>query len=712
MIIPTSCAHDCGGKCPLLMEVHRGRVTSIKDAATVNQTVKSLGLKACGRGLTYTTRLHHPQRLLHPLERRGPRGGGDFKKISWEDALDTISSKLEYVKEEYGNQAFLHMGGSGSYSALLHDTARLTSRFLNMLGGCIELHGSYSYEAAKIASLYTYGTDRTDHAREDLPNAKTIIMWGWNPLETFFGSNTRTYLHAAKEAGSTLVCIDPRRTPTAEFAHQWIPIKPGTDVALASAMAHVIIRGQLYDEDFVERYVDGFPQYAAYITGAEDGVAKTPQWASPITGIPVSTIEELARTYAAKKPAALIPGWGPQRTAYGEQFTRATAALASLTGNIGIPGGNPAGAGIGPGPTHAEVALPTGDNPLKLSAPRNLWPDLILKSVEGGYPADVKAAYVVGSDYLNQQGNANKSAQALKKLDFTVVHEHFLTPTASYADIVLPAAMFPERSDIILPWAGQGRYIVFQNKAVDPPPDVKTDLQIFTELAGRLGFAERYNPCSEEQWLKGFAQELGVRDYEEFKRSGIRVMEERPTIPFRPQIEEGKPFPTPSGRIKLYSQRLADLKNPLIPPIPKYMTPWEGTEEAAKEGRLLQLITPKNLLRIHSSIPDAALTERKLNRAWISPADAKAAGVSAGDAVKIHNQRGAVVAEAYVTGKIIQGVISLEEGAWYDPDETGLDRGGCANSLTSDTPTPLAKAATTHSTLVYVEAMSSRRVTA
>ncbi|MGC8849866.1 MAG: molybdopterin-dependent oxidoreductase, partial [Candidatus Bathyarchaeia archaeon] len=465
-MLPTGCAHDCGGKCLLYMEAENNRVVSIRDGGLVNPTARRLGLRACGRGLSYYKRLHHPERLTKPLIRVGGRGSTSFKPIPWNEALDLAASRLERVKEEYGCSSILNMGGSGSYPAVLHDTRRLTSRFLNMLGGCIELYGSYSNEAARIASIYTYGTEATDHPRSDLLNSRLIIMWGWNPLETFFGSDTITHLRKAKGKGCKIICIDPRRTPSARFADTWIPIRPGTDVALASAMAYTIIKEELYDREFVERYVTGFREYSNYILGYEDSLPKTADWASKVTGIPASIIVELARSYAVNKPAALIPGWGPQRTAYGEQFIRATSALASITGNVGVPGGNPAGAGIGRGPTRSDASLPTGDNPVGLKVPVYQWIDLILEGVKKGYPSDVKALYAVGSNYLNQQGNSNKAAKSLKKLDLMIVHEHFLTSTARYADIVFPAAMYPERNDILLPWSGQGCFVLYQSKIV------------------------------------------------------------------------------------------------------------------------------------------------------------------------------------------------------------------------------------------------------
>ncbi|MBS7644897.1 molybdopterin-dependent oxidoreductase [Candidatus Bathyarchaeota archaeon] len=700
--MPTGCAHDCGGKCLLYMEVEDNRVASIRDGGLINPTARSLRLRACGRGLSYNGRLYHPERLTKPLIRAGVRGSASFKAVPWGEALDLAASRLEWIKEEYGCSSILNMGGSGSYPAVLHDTRRLTSRFLNMLGGCIELYGSYSNEAAKIASIYTYGTEATDHPRCDLLNSKLIIMWGWNPLETFFGSDTINYLREAKDKGCRIICIDPRRTPSARFADAWIPIRPGTDVALASAMAYTIIKEELYDRGFVERFVVGFREYSNYILGFEDGQPKTAEWASTITGVPAPIIVELARSYAREKPAALMPGWGPQRTAYGEQFIRATSALASITGNIGISGGNPAGAGVGQGPTRSDVSLPTGNNPVGFKVPVYQWIELILKGVKGGFPADVKALYAVGSNYLNQQGNSNKAARSLKKLDLIIAHEHFLTSTARYADIVFPAAMYPERNDILLPWSGQGCFVIYQAKIVDPLPEAKTDLEIFTELAERLGFAEKYNPYTEEEWLRRFAEKLGIRDYEEFKREGIHRLPEREKIPFRRQIEYGEPFQTPSGKIELYSKKLAELDDPETPPIPKYLPSWEGVGDPLRGKYPLQLLTPKNIRRIHSSTPGVSLTEKGLNRIWINPRDAGDRGISPGDVVKVFNDRGILIAEAYVTEDIIEGVVSLEEGAWYNPDEAGIDRGGCPNTLTSDKPTPLAKAATTHTTLVQV----------
>ncbi len=701
--VVTGCGNDCGGKCPLLVYVEDQQVVKI---ASNQPIAERLGTSPCIRGLQQYKRLHHPDRLRHPLERRGPRGGGDFQRISWDRALEIVAKGLEKVKKEYGNAAILNLSRSGAYTAMLHDTMQLTRRFLNLFGGCTDLAGGYSLEAAAAASIYTYGTDRTDHSREDLLNSRLIILWGWNPVETLFGSHTIRYLKEAKRRGAKMVCVDPRCTPSASMADQWIPIRPGTDVAMISALAHIIIVEDLLDRDFIAKCVLGFDEYRRYILGEEDHLPKTPEWAEGITGVHAQVIKALARDYAQMKPAALMPGWGPQRIAYGENFTRATATLASMTGNIGIPGGNPAGANLGPGVS--DSPFPTSFNPTGIRVPVYLWADLMLRGRGGGYPSDIKAAYSAGGNLLNQQANINKTLRALKGLEFFVVHEQFMTPTARFADVILPVCTWMERDDILFPWSGYGDFLLYQNRVMEPMYECKTDLEVFTLLAERLGFRPRYNPYDkDEEWLREFAKGLGVPDFEEFKRVGVHIYGNPPKVAFREQIEGGKPFPTPSGKIEVYSPRLAEMNNPLIPPIAKYVEGWEGVGSPEAEKYPLQLITPHHRFRINSTFYGIPLTKTVEESLWINPVDAEVRQIRDGEDVRVFNERGSTVVRAEVTDKILPGVVSLCMGAWYTPDAEGNDRAGSANMLTTDRATPLAKGATQHNALVQVSPLKA-----
>ena len=597
-ILPFSCAHDCGGKCLLYAHVQDGTVTKIEAPTRYEHDGRVVWQNACIRGLQYPNRLYHPDRLKHPLIRQGKKGGTDFRRATWEEAIDRAATLLEKVKTEYGNEAILDMSRGGAYTAVLHNPKPWVRRLLNLFGGRVELRGVYSSDATTPMSLITYGTTNTDHSRDDLPNSKLILLWGWNPFDTLFGSDTLHWLAAARAQGTKLVCIDPRHTATARFCHQWIPIRPSTDAAMLLAMAQVILREDRWDKEFVSRFTVGFEPFADYILGKEDGVPKTPEWAEPITEVPAEVTTSLAREYATLKPAALRPGLGPQRTYTGEQFARAAAVLTAITGNIGIHGGNPAGASFGSGP-QAGIFPPTPENKIKIVVPIFLWPDLLLRGRAGGYPTDIKLGYTSGGNILNQQGYVERSCQALRSLDYLIAQDQFLNPTLRFADIIFPACTFMERDDIVVSWEGHGNFLLYQSKLVEPMYETRTDMAICTLLAERLGL-DGFNPKTEEEWLREFAAKTGVPDFDAFRQRGFYILERRePDVAFWEQIHHGKPFNTPSGKIEIYSKVLAEQKDPLIPPVPKWIDHFEGPRHPLAARYPLQLISPKAKDRIN-----------------------------------------------------------------------------------------------------------------
>ncbi|MFW9901253.1 MAG: molybdopterin-dependent oxidoreductase, partial [Candidatus Thorarchaeota archaeon] len=336
-IINTGCCHDCGGRCVLRAHVKNGKIIRLE-----TDNGEEPQLRACLRGRAYRQRVYSDERLRYPLRRVGERGEGVFERISWDEALDEVASKIKEVKKKFGNSAILLVPGGGN-QGMLHGIVS-HALMLHQFGGYTRMWGAPSYEGALFASMATYGTMMTGNAREDLLNSKFIILWGWNPANTIWDPGTSLWLATAREKGIKIVVIDPIFTDSAAvLADDWIPIRPGTDTAMLIAMAYVIITENLHDRVFIEKYTVGFDKYKDYVLGISDGEPKTPQWAEKITKIPSETIANLAREYATIKPAALVAGWGPARTMFGEQYSRAANVLCAITGNIGINGGYASG---------------------------------------------------------------------------------------------------------------------------------------------------------------------------------------------------------------------------------------------------------------------------------------------------------------------------------------------------------------------------------
>ncbi|MBI2831937.1 MAG: molybdopterin-dependent oxidoreductase [Chloroflexi bacterium] len=703
-VINTICRNDCGGGCVLKVYIRDGAITRIG-------TDESEGLqyRACAKGRAHRQWMHSSDRLKYPMKRTGERGEGKFARISWDEALDRVASEMERIKNTYGPSAILLQSRGGDLSQL--HRKKPMERLLSLWGGYSTTWGFASYEGAVFGSLVTYGTTFAANDRDDLLNARLIIMWGLDVASTIHHNNTRFYLAQAREKGTRIISVDPKYTnSTAAFADQWIPIRPGTDTAMLIAMAYVMVKENLHDRSFLEKYTAGFERFKEYILGDEDGLPKTPSWAESITGVKAETITGLAREYAAARPAALMPGWSAGRTPNGEQFHRAIMVLAAMNGNVGIHGGN---SGIGVyGETYNYNLgdfLPVGSNPVERGALRRknalsgsgeagssarvhnckVW-DAILEGKAGGYPADYKMLYLINSNYLNQHPNVNKGVKALKALEFIVTQEQFMTATARFADILLPTAYFMERNDVVtgggLPFYG------FMNKVIKPYFESRTHFEIAVALAERLGITN-FNDKNEEELLKQIvAGSKDIPDYETLKEGVIhRIKLSEPGVAFKKQIEDlGKnPFPTPSGKIEIYSQQLADMQEPMIPPIPKYIETWEGLSDPLAKKYPLQLITSHPKLRVHSQFYNVPwLTELESQEVIINASDARARDIEDGDWARVFNDRGETVIRARVTERIMPGVVDIPEGGWYTPDQSGIDKGGCANILTRDESSP------------------------
>lgn len=709
-VVTSTCGHNCGGRCVVNAHVVEGRITRISTDARPWE-LDHPPLPACARGVGQIERVYHPDRLRYPMRRTGPRGSGQYERITWDEALDEVARQLVRVRDTYGNAAILDGSRSGSTS-MLHSRAP-AKRFLHKFGGCTNLWSNMSCEAEIFAIRMTYGPAISNKAagREptDYVNSKLIVMWGWSPGDGTFGTGTMRYLKEAKKRGVRIVCVDPRRMRTSrQLADEHIFIRPSTDAAALIAMAYVAVTENLHDQAYCDRHVQGFDDatlppgapkgssYRAYLMGEADGIPKTPEWAATITGIPADVIHRLAVEFATTKPAALHGGYGPGRTAFGEQFHRAAYALAAITGNVGVVGGN---SGVSNGATGygGVKGFPAGPNPIDAKVSSPLLADLLARGESGGYPADIKLIYAVGGNLFNQAPNAKKMSESLDGVEFIVGQDHFLTPTTRHADIILPATTFWERNDVHTPWAGSGHYAIFMQKAIEPMYECRDDIDIFADLATRVGIDD-YNDKSETEWLRELTRDA-VDDFDAFREQGVaRFSAPEDAVAFAREIRDPDThrFSTPSGKIEIYSTTLAENPDPYglgeVSAVPTWVP------HIDHDARFpLAMCSSKSRARTHSIHGN----QEKLGKVdpdsvWMNTVDAQTRGIRDGEMVRIFNDYGAVVMPAHVTDDIAPGVSAMKDGAWFTPGADGVDAGGCPNTVTADISAP--SGATTYNT--------------
>jgi anaerobic dimethyl sulfoxide reductase subunit A len=738
-------SHNCGGRCLLKVHVRDGVIVRIESDEGSADAVDAPQLRACLRGRAYRQRQYHADRLKYPMKRKGARGDGAFERISWDDALDRVAAELKRVKQKYGNSALFVPYGTGSYS---QTNGRQTAlRLLNLFGGSLGQYNNYSWAAMEAATQSVYGTPVTGNQRQDWLNAKYILMWGWNPCEMRDGTNTEFFLRKARERGARIVCVDPRLTSSAvALADEWVPIRPGTDAALLSAMAYVLVTENLYDAAFVKSHCQGLDDgamppdakgaetYKDYLLGTRDKTPKTPLWAEAIAGVPRETIARLAREYGTLKPGVLYQGYGLQRRAYGEQAVRAGCVLAALAGNVGVPGGWAGGLALqAPDGGPLWNVFPTATNPVKASIPTFLWTEAVLRGRELGaehgvrgverLDNSIKLIYAVASNVLiNQHANINRTARILRDetlVEFIVVQDNFLTPSARFADLVLPACTQFETWGVEDGWK-YGDEVLLMPKIVDPPFETKSDYQICAEISGRLGLRDAYTEGrTEHDWMVWAvdayrkARYPGLPSAKDLETGNAGVYAAPVTAPaiafaeFR-KDPAGHPLPTPSGKIEIFSLALHRLGNPAeVPAIPKYIQEWESPFGPGPRKFPLQAFGHHSLSRIHSTLAGVSWLETAFpQRVFINPIDAKARGLENGQMARVFNDRGEMRIACRVTNRVMPGVVAIPQGAWWEPGADGVDRGGSINVLTSERWTRLAFANAQHTIMVEVAKIS------
>ncbi len=631
---------------------------------------------------------------------------------------------------------YVHVGTAVSGGTFSGDA--MARRLLNLTGGYLEYYHSVSLGNTAAATPYTYGVAASGNSMDTLLDTKLVILWGHNPTETIFG-HTNYYFQKMKQNGTRFIVVDPRYSDTvSSLADQWIPLLPTTDNALMDAMMYVIISENLHDKTFIDTYTLGFDENSmpegvpaneslvAYLFGAKDGIHKTPEWAEKITHVPAQSIRQLARDYATTKPAALIQGWGPQRHICGERTARGSTLLASITGNVGIKGGWAAGYGgssnrkfcVGPdmpeNPVQAKISImnwmQAADDASKVT------PQDGLKGVDK-LDSNIRLLFSLAGNYLaNQNPDVHQAAKLLEdesKIEFIVLSDLFMTPSAKYADVLLPETSFMERWNIGETW-GTASYLILSEKPIEPDFERRTDYDWLRDVAKKLGVeAEFSQGRDEKQWIEHIWEQTrlampdeNLPDFATLQKTRRHLFKSAPHIAFEANIRDpqNNPFPTPSGKIEIFSKRLFDMQDPEIPALSHYVPAFEGPEDKLTAKYPLQLITWKGKNRANSTqYANPWLQEVQTQKLWLNPQDAKQRGISEGDSVKIYNDRGVSIIPVEITPRIIPGVVAMQAGAWWQPDAQGIDRGGCANVLSSTRITALAKGNSHQTMLVEVE---------
>jgi biotin/methionine sulfoxide reductase len=715
--------------------------------------------------------LHHRSRVAKPAVRvgwleNGPggarerRGGDRYIEVTWERALGLIADEIRRVIRERGNHAiFAGSYGWGSAGRFHHARTHL-QRFFGSVGGFTGSRETYSTAAGAVLVKNVLGSLQAMHGpgtswKSIAEHTDLVVMFGGVPIRNTqvtpggMGEHTtRGWLEIVKAAGVEFCNISPMRDDAAGFLDaEWIAPRPHSDTALMLALAHTLIVEGLHDADFLARYCAGFGRFRDYLLGGEDGIAKSADWSADLSEISADKIRHLARRMAASRTFINV-NWSLQRSDHGEQPIWAAIALAAVLGQIGLPGG---GFGFGYGSTEGiaglqrEAPLPTlplGGNPIRSFIPVARISDLLLspgqKYQYNGqdlvYP-DIDLVYWCGGNPFHHHQDLNRLIRAWRRPATIVIHDPWWTATARHADIVLPTTTTLERDDIGA--SARDRFIIAMKQAIPPVGEARDDFAIFGDLAERFGTRESFaEGRSTIQWLRHMYHTARERAatlamewpaFDEFWRRGYVEIPEvsEPHVifgEFRADPNRN-PLPTPSGRIEIFSEKIASYHYADCPGHPTWLEPAEWLGSAVARKYPLHLLTTQPQTRLHGQMDMGRLSQESKvagrEPMRINRSDANARGIRDGDIVLVFNDRGAILAGAVLTDDIRPGVIQISTGAWFDPLEPSaigsLDKHGNPNVLTLDKGTSsLAQGPSAQTTLVQVEKFTGEppRVTA
>ncbi|HTX01668.1 MAG TPA: DMSO/selenate family reductase complex A subunit [Acidimicrobiales bacterium] len=751
----SSCNVNCGSRCPLRLLVENGQITRVEPDDTGDDLLGDQQIRACLRGRSIRKRIYSPDRLKYPMKRVGARGEGKFTRISWEEAYDTIADSLKQTIAKYGNEAVWINYGTGTIGGTLTSSwppgGTLIARLMNLVGGSLNQYGDYSAAQIEASVGYFYGGWVSSNSFDDIANSRLVLLWGNSPQQTRMSGGGESYVieQAVKASNARVIIVDPIYSDTAvTLADEWVPLRPGTDPALIAGMAYVMITENLHDQAFLDRYTLGFDEehmpagvpagssYKSYVLGdGPDRTPKTPEWAARISGVPAGNIIQLAREIALTKPCSITQGWGPQRHFNGDATSRAIMLLAAITGNVGIHGG---GTGCREGDYALPMAvMPIPSNPVKATISffgfteaieRGTEMTALADGVQGVERLNAPIKFIwqyAGNALVNQHAEINRTREILadtSKCEMIVVIDNQMTVSARFADILLPDVSNAEQMDLIQQGAaGNLGYTILASQAIEPLFESKTIYEMCSEIAKRLSVEQQFTEGrTQEEWVRWLIAESqkavpGLPGFEELAAMGIWRQE---TTPDHTQVAlqsfredpEKNPLGTPSGKIEIFSKQLWELnrtwelpKGQQISAIPSWYEYPECATDRLRETYPLQCIGHHYKARTHSTYGNVDwLKEAAPQMVWINTADAESRGIANGDSVYVYNARGRLQIVAKVTSRIAPGVISVPEGAWYTPDATGTDTGGCVNILTVQRPTPLAKGNPQHTNLTEV----------
>jgi anaerobic selenocysteine-containing dehydrogenase len=661
-VIRGACPHDCPDTCAWEVTVRDGVAEKLVGVKEHPFTRGGL----CAKVSHYLERTYSPDRLRHALIRSGRKGERAFRRASWDEALQLIADRLSAIVDEHGGEAVLPYSFAGTQGVVQGQS--MDRRFFARLGAS-RLERTICGQAAAAGQLEAAGT-LVGLRPQDLEHSRLILLWGTNTIVT--NLHQWPIVQRARKAGAKVVVIDPLRTRTAAAADWHVRPLPGTDAALALGLMHVIVAEGLHDADYVERHTEGFDRLS------DELERWPPDRAAAVTSVPAEEIVALAREYATTRPAAIRRLIGIEHHHEGARMVRTIACLPALTGAWRDRGG-----GI-LGPTAWAAWSPLDQDALAGPPPKTRSVSMIrLGHALNELDPPIHALVVYNSNPATTAPDSNRVMRGLAREDlFTVVLEHFLTDTAAYADVVLPATTQVEHVDLVPSWGHT--YITYNEPAIAPVGEALPNTEIFRRLARAMGFDDRAFDLTDEELaraaVEGARWPLEGIDFDRLRQVGWA--EAQLPDDFRPFAEGG--FGTASGRLRLWSDDL--------PP---------GFDPPPGDAEPLALVTAKSahhfLNSTYANLPRhlAAEGEPLLE---LDAEDAAARGIEDGDLVRVSNARGAVIARARIGDVVGRGVVALPSGWW-----ASRSRGGSANALTTQELTDRGGGAAVHAARVEVE---------